>query len=54
MKELVLTAPARTEPRGGELWLTIDWNKVHFFAEGNGNSLGYPWNTRELSLKAYA
>ncbi|OIQ55529.1 sn-glycerol-3-phosphate import ATP-binding protein UgpC [Moorella thermoacetica] len=54
-KELTASfSEGRTEPRGGELWLTIDWDKVHFFAEGDGNSLGYPWNTRELSLKAYA
>ncbi|MGB9783609.1 MAG: ABC transporter ATP-binding protein [Moorellaceae bacterium] len=44
----------RVEPQGGELWLTVNWNKVHFFAEGEGRSLGYPWGTREFLLKAYA
>ncbi|MGO0123240.1 ABC transporter ATP-binding protein [Desulfothermobacter acidiphilus] len=52
-KELIASfSESRAEPRGGELWLAINWNKVHFFNKEDGNSLGYPWNAQKLSLNA--
>lgn len=41
-------------PSTEELWVVINWEKVHFFEGDSGISLGYPWNKESIPLRAHA